>query len=684
MIKLQKLCLNGNRQEFINKRFFAATSFLLRRKVEPIKIKKNDTRVTIKIKVKPQMTISELAKALNKPVDHVYNCIKQAKFNNIVLKEYYLIKNFDQISDIVKLSGFQVSLDNDNSKELLEKNKELKYLDENDEYANKRPKIKKLVKRAPIVTIMGHVDHGKTTLLDALRNANVVQTEFGGITQHIGAFNCQLKSSSDTLPRNITFLDTPGHAAFMSMRERGAKLTDIIVLVIAADDGIMEQTIESIRLAKESKCSIIVAINKIDKASPAAIQTEDTGGEIQCVHISALKKQNIELLKEEIWALAEILELKGDPTLGLVEGYVIESYHDTNRGKLATIILKRGTLNKNSYLVSGSTYCKVKQMLDDKLQPINEAILSNAVQIMGWKDLPEVGEEVLEVDSEKRAKEIVNIRLRKKEIEKENEALIEINKKKQEHYLEYQEYLTKKRAAGYRYSVKRAHSRESQKLIIDNEKNHVLSLIIKADVTGTLEAILNSLEKYQDPKVMLDIVDFGVGPITKSDYENAELFGSIIYGFNIENICPDIPTDSTKYKVKHFNIIYKLFDDIKMELDNIAPLIEKEEIIGSAELTQVFEVKDGKELISVAGGRCTNGLIDSKKFFRILRNDKIIYEKEKCKSLKHLKTSVPTIKQGSDFGFALENISIKFERGDKIICYDIKMVPGSVEWNIGF
>jgi translation initiation factor IF-2 len=668
-------------------------------RVTPLSIKKaNELRKMMKIKVKREMTIGEISKALNKPVDHIYECIEKIGFNNkgISLNENYLIKNFDYIQDILRLSGFRASLINDFENEEREEIEELKYLEENDEYIDKRPKAKNLVKRSPIVTIMGHVDHGKTTLLDALRNTNVVATEFGGITQHIGAFNCSLMSSSDKQEKTITFLDTPGHAAFMSMRARGARLTDIIVLVIAADDGIMEQTIESIRLAKESNCAIIVAINKIDKTNETQIrklkqdlikydlQTEDIGGDIQCVHISALKKQNIEVLKEEIWTLAEIMELKGDPTPGLVEGYIIESYQDPNRGKLASAIIKRGTLNKNSYLVSGTTYCKVKQMLNDKMKPMNQAFLSNAVLLMGWKDLPEVGSEILEVSSEKRAREVIEIRLRKNEIKRLKEDFVEIQKKKQEYDLEYQKKLAEKRARGYRYRKRTADERIPERVIIDNAKNHILSVVIKTDVNGTLEAILNILDKYECEKVKLDVVHFDVGPVTKSDIELAELFGSIIYCFNIPSESNVVETEKKNYQIKHFNIIYKLFDDIKIELEKVAPLVALEEVIGEAEFTNIFEIKEKKENIYIGGGRCLNGLIDSKKYFRIIRDGQTLFEKEKSKTLKHMKTVVQTIKKGSEFGLGFENLSIIPKVGDRIICYDIKMVNDKIEWNIGF
>ena len=260
--------------------------------------------------------------------------------------------------------------------------------------------------------------------MDNLRGTNVVASEFGGITQHIGAFNCRLDTLNNKKERNITFLDTPGHAAFSLMRSRGAKVTDIIVLVIAAEDSIMAQTIESIQHAKNSGCAIIVAINKIDKVSEQQINLvkqdllkyelipEEMGGDVQVVPISALKGTNLDLLKEEIWTRAEVMELKGDPK-SLAEGYIIESSLDAHKGKLATVLIRRGTIKRSSYLVAGNSWCKVKFIYDENSESLNQATLSQAVQIMGWKDMPHSGDEVLEVANEQRAKEMIEIRNRK-------------------------------------------------------------------------------------------------------------------------------------------------------------------------------------------------------------------------------------------------------------------------------
>lgn len=667
--------------------------------------KKSDIRP---VKIQRAMTVKQLADAMQRSNEHVIDCLKtiNPKICELVTRnDEFIIRDYDLIQNIVKINGYRVQLafDKENSDDL----KEIEYLEKNDVYIDKRPKIdvKKLVKRSPIVTIMGHVDHGKTSLLDALRNTNVVENEFGGITQHIGAFNSKLISEDGKEERNITFLDTPGHAAFMSMRARGASITDIIVLVVAGDDGIMAQTVESIELAKQSNCAFIVAINKIDKCTvdqiervkrdliKYGIQVEDMGGDVQCVPISALKKQNIELLKEEIWTLAEVLELKGDPTPGLTEGYVIESFNDVNRGKLASVIIKRGTLRKGAFIVSGTTYAKVKQIFDDQHKTLNEARLSSAIQVLGWRDLPVVGNDVLEVESEKRAKEICDIRTRKIEIERLKNEFTEIKKYRDEYNEKYKKRLNELRLRGAVYGSRArgdmSHGeRFSEDVTFDNEKNRCLPIVLKTDVNGSLEAILNVLETYDShDKVKLDIISFGVGSITKSDLELATTFNAQIYCFNIDTKLNDGSDNNVlnKYRIKHFNIIYRLFEDVKIELEKLAPLVEQEDVNGEAEVSQVFDIDMDKNKIQIAGGRCINGSLDSRKLFKLIRiNGDIVALKVKCKSLKHYKTEVQTIKKGTEFGISFEDTNIKFERGDRILCYDVKMVRDKIEWELGF
>ena len=394
------------------------------------------------ILIRAQMTVGELASSLNRPSEHVFDCLDKLNYVYGNKRDSFRL-NMDLIIKIVKLSGFRHRFDETKKIDLDEKIIELM---EKDDSHSKRspPKPSDLIRRSPVVTIMGHVDHGKTTLLDSLRGSNVVEKEFGGITQHIGAFNTRLSSLDDKRERAITFLDTPGHAAFSAMRSRGAKVTDIVVLVIAAEDGVMAQTIESIEHAKGTSCKIIVAINKIDKVNEEQVKKvkrellnydlipEEMGGEVQVVPISALKKINLDLLKEEIWARSEIMDLKGDPN-GLVEGYIIESTQDLHKGKLATVLIKRGTLKKGDFLVAGQSWCKVKFIYDENSKNLEKASLSQAVQIMGWKEVPHSGDEVVQVSSESRAKELVEIRNQIEALKKQKSESEIIEKKRTEH-----------------------------------------------------------------------------------------------------------------------------------------------------------------------------------------------------------------------------------------------------------
>jgi translation initiation factor IF-2 len=635
--------------------------------------------------VKPAMTIKELALALSRPTSHVVECLERIGYasGQRVKRDSMSIKNLDVIIKVVHLTGYRHQLEQ--SKEISFEELE-KELDQKDDSIKKRPKpnTKDLIRRPPVVTIMGHVDHGKTTLLDALRGSHIVEKEFGGITQHIGAFNCNLETNDKAhTRRSVTILDTPGHAAFNMMRSRGARLTDIVVLVIAAEDGVMAQTVESIEHAKKTGCPIIVAINKIDKVSSEQVNkvknellkyelvAEELGGDTQIVPISALKKINLDLLLEEIWTRAEIMELKGDPK-GLAEGYVIESTLDLHKGKLASILIQRGSLTKGSYLVAGNSWCKVKFISDENQSNVIKTNLSQVVQVMGWKDsLPSAGDEVLEVTSESRAKEIVEIRHKKEHLKKQKFDLESIKKKREQEKLQR--------------NVHNDADTEPESSKDDKNKPaevKTLHIIIKADVNGSLEAILNVIETYNHNKVHLDLVHFEVGQIKKSDLEMAEMFDAIIYCFNLPKL---ESSEHTKIKIRHFNVIYKLFDDLKHELTELLPLVEQEEIIGEADILKVFDYNEkNKQFIKVAGGRCSDGLIDRKLYFRVLRNNQIVYDKEKCKSLKHHKSDVNSIKRNVEFGFAFENESVLPEPGDKIVCYDLKVVKSNLEWNLGF
>ncbi|TGZ53879.1 mitochondrial translation initiation factor 2 isoform X1 [Temnothorax longispinosus] len=542
-----------------------------------------------------------------------------------------------------------------------------------------------LIKRRPVVTIMGHVDHGKTTLLDTLRNTSVVKTEFGGITQHIGAFNVTLKTGE-----TVTFLDTPGHAAFNIMRMRGAQVTDIVVLVVAADDGVMEQTIESIHMARAANVPIIVAINKIDKPeaditrtqkmlAQQGIQVEAMGGDIQSINISALHGTNLDILTEAIALQAELVGLKGDPT-GLVEAVVIECSTDRQRGKLATALIQRGTLRKGALLVSGLTWAKVRAMFDHSGNPVMEAKLSDAVQIIGWKNLPTAGDEILEVENERKVRMVMRYREAEKATQLAQEHKIAADKKHEEYLKEYKEHLAKRRALG-RY----------RKLITpiknENPDDEIpkLNVVIKGDVAGSVEAILDVFNTYgSDDKCQLSVIHYGVGPVAETDLQMADTFDAIIYPFNV-GVTKDLQQEANKKKIsiRPYNVIYKLIDDIKKELNKRLPMVDAEEVLGEANVLQEFEITDKKKKIKVAGCRCVKGVLKKDAMYRLMRGQEILYT-GKLVSMRHLKNETDTIKTDVECGLRFEDSTLSFKTGDVLICYKIYQKPQETDWDPGF
>ncbi|XP_012540296.1 translation initiation factor IF-2, mitochondrial isoform X2 [Monomorium pharaonis] len=542
-----------------------------------------------------------------------------------------------------------------------------------------------LIKRRPVVTIMGHVDHGKTTLLDTLRNTSVVKTEFGGITQHIGAFNVTLKTGE-----TITFLDTPGHAAFNVMRMRGAQVTDIVVLVVAADDGVMEQTIESINMAKAAKVPIIVAINKIDKPEADIAKTQNMlaqqgilvealGGDVQSVNVSALQGTNLNILIEAIALQAELVGLKGDPT-GLVEAVVIECSTDRHRGKLATALIQRGTLRKGAFLVCGLTWAKVRAMFDHSGSPVTEAKLSDAVQIIGWKDLPDAGDEILEVENERQARVVMRYREAEKAAQLAEEHKIAADKKHEEYLKEYKEHLAKRRAIGRYTKLSTPVKNESPDNGIPK-----LNVIIKGDVAGSVEAILDVFNTYgSDDKCQLSVVHYGVGSLTETDLEMAGTFDAIIYPFNV-SVTKDLQQEANKKKIsiRPYNVIYKLIDDVKKEINKKLPPIDAEEVIGEANVLQEFEITDKKKKVKVAGCRCVKGNLKKDAMYRLIREQEILYT-GKLLSMRHLKNETQTIKTDVECGLRFDDPTISFKSGDVLVCYQTYQKPQETDWDPGF
>ena len=494
--------------------------------------------------------------------------------------------------------------------------------------------------RPAVITVMGHVDHGKTTLLDFIRNSKVVESESGGITQHIGAYEV------DTPKGKLTFIDTPGHAAFSSMRARGANTTDIVVLVVAANDGIKPQTEEAINHARAAEVSIVVAINKIDingadpekvKGDLAAIDLtpEDWGGNIQMVPISALKGDGIDDLLERIALEAEILELKAHYD-GAAQGVVIESELDKFRGSVATLLIQNGTLKLGDLVVSGNAMGKIKSIVDSNGNKIKEALPSAAVEVLGLNSVPSAGDQFQVVKNEKQAREISDYRTSK---EKEKKLL----KQKDE-------------SVGDLFET------------LGQETKKVLNVILKTDVGGTCEAINNALINLDSDKAKVKIVSSGVGGITESDANLALAVDAIILGFNVraENTAKKI-IESDSIPLSYHSIIYELLDDVKARMSGLLDPIIKEEIVGTAEVLEVF---NSPKFGQVAGCSVLEGNVLRNKPVRVLRDDIVIFEGE-LNSLRRFKEDVNEVKNGNECGMGIKNYK-DIKPGDKIEVFDRK------------
>lgn len=480
-----------------------------------------------------------------------------------------------------------------------------------------------LKSRSPIVTVMGHVDHGKTSLLDAIRKSDVASKEAGGITQHIGAYQVFLNDKNF-----ITFLDTPGHEAFTKMRVRGAKVTDIVVLVVAADDGIKEQTIESINHSKQANIPIIVAINKIDKpdANIEKVKNEllkydlipeSLGGNVITVGVSALQKTNLEELKESILLLAEMLDLKGNYDHTTSAGIIIESRLDSRKGVVATVIVQQGILKKGDIVVSGDSYGKIKHMNDYQTNEIKDATINTPVQILGLNNVPKPGNKFAVVKNEKQAREIINA-------QKENQ-------------IEAERDFT-----------------NIEDLFL-NAANEILELliIVKADVYGSLEAVISCIDNKFD-KIKIKIIHSAVGAITESDVLLAQTSKAIILGFNVRAV-PKATQAAKKYStdIRYYSIVYHLIEDVESIVNGMIEPIKHEEYLGSAEIRKVFNIsKIGK----IAGCYVTKGVIKRNSKGKVIRDNLVIFEGN-IKTLKRFKENVKEVKETFECGIALENFS---------------------------
>jgi translation initiation factor IF-2 len=515
-------------------------------------------------------------------------------------------------------------------------------IEEEEEEPEEEVDESRLEPRAPVVTIMGHVDHGKTLLLDAIRSTDVVSQEFGGITQHIGAYQVH------TNGREVTFIDTPGHEAFTAMRARGAQVTDIAVLVVAADDGVKPQTIEALDHAKAASVPIIVAVNKIDKpeSDPQRVRTQmveqgivptQFGGSYEFVDVSAKARTNLDDLLETILLVADVEELKGDP-VGRARGVVLEAHLDKGRGPVATVLVQRGTLDVGDTLVSGTSWAKIRAMLDENGQQVKQAGPSKPVQILGWSTTPNAGDEVREVEDERGARHVV------------------------------QEREAKVRAA----EQVATRPPTLQELMAQAQRDEVpeLNLIVKADVQGSIGALVDALAKLPQDEVRVNVIRSAAGAITESDVNLALTSSAIVIGFNVR---PDAQARELAEKegvdVRLYRVIYDAIDDIRSALAGMLKPEEQETLLGRAEVRALFRVP---RIGVVAGCYVLDGTIVRNARARVVRDGVVVYE-SRVGSLRRFKDDVREVAEGFECGIGIENFNDVHE-GDVIEAFEVREV----------
>ena len=597
---------------------------LKEKKSLPTEEKKEFKKVVRDVKIPEQISIQELSNRMAERssdiIKFLLNMKVLATINHIIDKDTaeYIVKEFGHKPIIEETPKFEVN-------------------------KNIKQNAVSAKKRAPVVTIMGHVDHGKTSLLDALRDTNIVSGEFGGITQHIGAY--QVKANNKDL---ITFIDTPGHAAFTEMRARGSKVTDIVVLVVAADDGIKPQTVEAIQHAKAAKVPIIVAINKCDlpnknisKIKNDLMQyeliAEDLSGETLFVEVSATKKDNLEKLKESILLQSEILDLKASYD-GPASGVVLESKIDKGKGPVSTILISNGQLKKGDHFVCGNTWGKVRAMINHESKTIHEALPSMPVEILGMNDSAFAGAEFFVTENEEKAKEIIEF---KKSEQGSSNKLIAKDKK----------------------------------TLFENENNkEVLNIIIKSDVQGSSEALKTAINKIKHEEVKSKIILSDIGMINETDVSLAKASKALLIGFNVKpNREAKKLAEEQKVDVKYFNIIYEALEYVEKGLSGLLEPDVKEIINGSAEIQKVFNVsKAGK----IAGSKVLSGEIKNKTKARLIRDGVVVYSGE-ISSIYREKNQVKDVKSGLECGIALKDF-IDFKEKDIIESYSSEKIERKI------
>jgi translation initiation factor IF-2 len=503
-----------------------------------------------------------------------------------------------------------------------------------------------LVPRAPVVTIMGHVDHGKTKLLDAIRETDVVAGEFGGITQHIGAYQAHAGD------REITFIDTPGHEAFTAMRARGAGVTDIVVLVVAADDGVMPQTVEALDHAKAANVPIVVAVNKIDKdeADPNRVRTQmvergvvpsEWGGDYEFVDVSAKTGKGLDTLLETILVVADLEELKGDPS-GRARGSVLEAHLDRGRGPVATVLVQKGTLSVGDALIAGTAYCRIRAMQDENGRAVESAGPSKPVQILGWSHVPSAGDDFREVEDEREARHIAEER---------------------ESRTRQAELVTSRRT-----TLDDLMRRTGRAEVTE------LNLIVKADVQGSVQALEDSLLKLPQDEVRVNIVRAGAGGITENDVTLAMASDAIVVGFNVRPSAGARElAEEEGVEIRTYKVIYDAIDDIKTRLSGLLRPEEREQILGEAEVRQTFRVP---KLGLIAGSYVRSGTIPRNASVRLVRDGVIVYE-GRIASLRRFKDDVGEVREGFECGIGLENFQ-DVKEGDVIEAFRVDEVARSI------
>ncbi|QLL33923.1 hypothetical protein HG536_0F02480 [Torulaspora globosa] len=608
------------------------------------------------------ISVSKLANLLNCRMEALLQDLKKLGFSN--LSQGYILSR-EYVELILQEYNYRLP---DSSKEVTPEN----IYDALKTPANPRF----LQKRPPVVTIMGHVDHGKTTIIDYLRKSSVVAQEHGGITQHIGSFQVITPVSK----KKITFLDTPGHPVFLKMRQRGANITDIIVLVVSIEDSIMPQTVEAIKHAKNSGNELIVAITKIDRISQPkqreraiekvtndlianGITVEKVGGDVQVIPISAKTGENMDLLEEAIILLADVMDIKAENSLKtMAEGWILESRVSKSVGNVATVLVKKGVLQKGKILVCGNTYGKIKNIRNEGGEQLSKAFPSDAVEVLGWKQLPVAGDQVIEAKNEATAKKFVSKRLSLLEIEKEGLTV---------------EKLNEQRAIE---ASKKAQESNAANEDLEEEKEPSgpkdICFIVKADVSGSAEAIVESIAHLGNDEVKCKIISSSVGIPNENDLKLAQITNSTILCFNLSSLPNEVINNKLGVDIKQYNVVYKLIEGVTEILtDNLTPIFEKKQI-ATVDIREIFEFQLKKKTIKIAGCRVTNGKLNRNSVVQIQRGPtkEIIYDGP-LSSLKQGKEDVMEITKANECGITFDRNFEGYQIGDKIMVYEEVKVP---------